>query len=434
MNTKGARKFRGEAIVLVLLLIPILLWQFGSAKVVEPMSAAYIAGVLGKAAALVSIVAYSLMPILSMRHAFIVRIFGGIDSTYGLHKKIGKIAFYTIWAHPFLLAIKGFLKGKSVGGIWQWDSALIVSGIVAIGIFSAIMVITIYSHIRHQRWISFHRFFGWILPLIFFHAIVANSQIVKNKPLLIYVSIIYGLGMIAFFYRSVFGKLISRYPYVVCEVNTPAAATTEVVLKPIGIPMAYNPGQFAYLSVVCPGIDPEAHPYSFTTAANGPYIRFVIKELGDDTKTMKNLVVGSKAFLEGPYGDFTYHNSRNKKQIWIAGGVGVTPFLSLARSLKNKSAYRVQLFYASDRLEDTVFLRELLMIQKTIPDVFELTVVNKNISGFVSLELLQKQLGDLTGYDFFICGPPPMLKILKGGLVKAHVSSTQVYTEEFSTL
>ena len=240
--------------------------------------------------------------------------------------------------------------------------------------------------------------------------------------------------MIAFFYRSVFGKLISRYPYVVCEVNTPAAATTEVVLKPIGIPITYNPGQFAYLSVVCPGIDPEAHPYSFTTAANGPYIRFVIKELGDDTKTMKNLVVGSKAFLEGPYGDFTYHSSRNKKQIWIAGGVGVTPFLSLARSLKNKSAYRVQLFYASDRLEDTVFLRELLMIQKTIPDVFELTVVNKNISGFVSLELLQKQLGDLTGYDFFICGPPPMLKILKGGLVKAHVSSTQVYTEEFSTL
>ena len=125
MNTKGARKFRGEAIVIVLLLIPILLWQFGSAKVVEPMSAAYIAGILGKAAALVSIVAYSLMPILSMRHAFIVRIFGGIDSTYGLHKKIGKIAFYTIWAHPFLLAIKGFLKGKSVGGIWQWDSALI---------------------------------------------------------------------------------------------------------------------------------------------------------------------------------------------------------------------------------------------------------------------------------------------------------------------
>lgn len=434
MITLRMRKIQAYGIAFVITVLPVILWQLGSARVVEPTSAAYIAGVLGKTAALVSITAYCLMSILSMRHPFIVKIFGGIDVIYALHKRIGKIVFYTIWAHPFLLAAKGFLKGKTIPELWHWDSLLILSGIVAIFGFSAIMVITIYSHIRHQKWISFHRYFGWLLPLMFAHALVAKSQIVKNKPLLIYISIIYGIGLIAFFYRSVFGRFIRRYPYEVCEVNFPAAATTEVVLKPIGIPLSYNPGQFAYLSVRCPGIDPEAHPYSFTTAANGPYIRFVIKELGDDTATMKNLTVGSKAFLEGPFGDFTYHNSRNKKQIWVAGGVGVTPFLSLARSLKKNSAYRVHLFYASDRLEDTVFLRELLMIQKTIPEVFELTVVNKNISGFVSVDLMQKQLGDLTTYDFFICGPPPMLKILKSGLVKARVSSTQVYTEEFSML
>jgi predicted ferric reductase len=136
--------------------------------------------------------------------------------------------------------------------------------------------------------------------------------------------------------------------------------------------------------------------------------------------------------LEGPYGDFSYANISNRKQVWIAGGVGITPFLSMARSLGESSSLQINLFYAAEKLKDAVFLNELIDIERQVPANFDTTIIDRHVSGYVSAEMLEKQLGNLKEYDFMICGPPGMMKAITSQLIADGVEESSIHSEEFS--
>lgn len=427
------RRVRGISVIAVLIIIPIVLWLGGAGLGAVFYSPSASIKALGKAAAFAAIVTYSLLPILSVRYPLIMRIFGGLDVAFSLHKKVGRIVAFFILAHPLFLIIGGIMQGWSLFTVWNWDSSLILTGVFAVICFGIIFAITLYSNVAHKQWIMIHRLFGWLLPIFMIHALLARSQMVQNRVLFYYIWALVLCGFAAFLYRSVFAALfVKKYHYEVADVNHINNTVTELVLRPVGIPMNYIPGQFAYLSLSSDAVDNEPHPFSFTTSDNGPYIRFVIKALGDYTTNIRFVQPGEKASLEGPYGDFSYHNSKNKQQVWIAGGVGITPFLSMARSLSNTSDYRITLFYAAEGLDDAVFLHELIKIRKLIPDVLSLVVVDNKTSGFVTIDMIKKEVGTLPERDYFICGPPVMSAKLKSGLKAADVASTQMHIEEFS--
>ncbi len=431
----GKRKVIEILVTLVVVLLPVLLWLL-SADVSQLFATpGSVTKALGKTAAFSAIAAYCLLPILSIRYSFIMRLFGGLSVAFAIHKKLGRVVFFIILAHPVLLIAGSLLQGSSITAVWNWTSAVVLSGIFALLSFVSILAVTIYAHIAHKKWLIIHRMFGWLLPVMFGHALLARSQMTKNPTLFIYISVLAGLGFLAFLYRSVFARIfIKKYPYKVVEVNNVHESVAELVLKPVGIPISYNAGQFAHLSLASLAVDNEAHPFSFASANNGPYVRFAIKALGDYTTNIKNVQVGDSAYLEGPYGNFSYLDSANKKQIWIAGGAGITPFLSMARSLSKKSSREIILFYAAEDIEDAVFLRELFQIRNLIPHVLTVHIVNRKVSGFVGMEMLKKILPDMQKYDYFICGPPAMAHSLKEGLHTEHVRPSQVFIEEFSML
>lgn len=429
------RKRYGYIVFAILVGMPIALWLARAGLSAVFASGESLVKSLGKASALAGLAAYSLMPVLSMRHKILEKTFGGLDVLYHLHATAGKVSFFFILAHPLLLGAGAVLGGAGILTVWNWASPLVISGIFGLVSLIVLTALTIYAHIKHQKWIAIHRLFGWLLPVLFVHALLARGQIVQNRPLFFYMLGLGGLGAAAFLYRSVAGHyLVKKYRYVVAEVNNLTPVVTELVLKPLGIPINYTPGQFAYVSMESDVIDEEAHPYSFTTANNGPYVRFTIKELGDDTARVKRLTPGTKAFLEGPYGSFSLHNAKNPNQVWIAGGVGITPFLSMARSLSARSKQKVKLFYAAEELHDAVFLKELIAIRKTIPDNFDVTVVDRKVSGFVGVETIRSQIPELNSFDYFICGPPMMMKTLKKQLLDSGVAENQIFAEEFSML
>jgi predicted ferric reductase len=427
------KKYQGAVVLFLVSSVPLFLWlQYAGFSTVTTDNATLVTS-LGKAVALSGIALYSVMPVLSMRHRAIAKLFGGTGRVYSLHKTAGKMSFFLILLHPVLLGGGRMMGGLSIASVWDWWSLSIIIG--AIGLCGLVFVtgMSIYSHIKHQNWIIIHRLFGWLLPLFFVHALVARGQIVQNKTLFIYMLAIGLLGFGAFAYRSIFSRfIVKQHRYVVAEVNRFTGTVTEIVLKPLGVPIVYAPGQFAFLRFEAEGIDSEAHPYSFSNANNGPYARFTVKALGDDTAALQNLECGTKAFLEGPYGDFSYRNLSNRKQVWIAGGVGITPFLSMARSLAGSNKYDIRFFYGTESLEDAVFLGEFLDITRHLPDNFNTKVVSKDIEGFVTLDLLKESLGNLGDFDYMICGPQVMMRMLEEQLLSAGVQPRQIHIEAFS--
>lgn len=427
------QKTKSWLILGVIALIPLVLWLvYVGIQSVTSSPSVTIAS-LGKATALSGLSLYLLNPILSMRLGLVEKALGGLDRLYSVHKTNGKLVFFLILIHPFALGLGRILGPLSFTTIWDWWSLLVLSGLLGIASLAALTGISIYSHIRHQNWISIHKWFGWLIPLFILHGLLADGVIMQSTPLLVYFAILSSLGFSAFLYRSVLSKyFIKRHRYEVAEINQFSDTVVEIVLKPKSVPIVFQPGQFAFVSFEQKGIDDEAHPYSFSNAPNGPYVRFTVKALGDDTSMLKTLKKGARAYLEGPYGSFDYRKVKNHKQVWIAGGVGITPFLSMARSFSGRSKYDIKFFYGTETLTEAVFLQEFIDIMRHVPESFRTQVVAKNLSGFITLDLLRDSLENLEDYDYMICGPPAMMNALTKQLTEAGIAPEKIHFEAFA--
>jgi predicted ferric reductase len=376
---------------------------------------------------------FCLNPVLSMRHRWLESLFGSLDRLYKLHIRNGRLSILLIVLHPILLGFGEYLSGKKFSTIWDWSSLMVLSGVVGSLVLLFLTITAVYGHIKHQNWVHIHRLFGWLIIIFFLHGILANSQLVEAPGLLPYTIIVGLLGFMAFLYRSVLYKIfVRKLRYQVSEINYLSTSIFELVLKPTGVPISFQAGQFAFVSFESPALDNEPHPFSFSNANNGPYVRFTIKALGDDTKKLQNITAGTPVFIEGPYGQFSYLHVKNRKQVWIAGGIGITPFLSMARSFSGKQQYDIRFFYGTESLDEAVFLQEFIDITRQLPENFDTKVVAKNLSGFVGIDMLKNSLQTLGKFDYLICGPPPMMRALKAQLLSEQVPDEQIHLEEFS--
>jgi predicted ferric reductase len=193
--------------------------------------------------------------------------------------------------------------------------------------------------------------------------------------------------------------------------------------------LQFEPGQLVFVGLDDPAVGRELHPFSITSAVGEQELRLVIKAVGDFTTDLRNVYSGSWARIEGPYGGFWHNGAALPRQVWIAGGIGITPFLSMARSI-DASEHAIDLYYATEDADTAVFLDELYTIADRQPTL-RVIPIRADALGFLSAGDVRAASGDLTGQHIFMCGPPAMIDALRAQFAELGVPHDRLHYEEF---
>ena len=335
------RKNMGWIITVIIVVIPLFIWAemypLGSRFTSLPTTLSS----LGQITGLVGIILFSFAMILSSRTRFIDKLFAGTDRMYKVHHTIGLFAFLFVLFHPLFMAgtyMFFSLRSAALFLIPGSDIALDF-GIYSILFMLVLIPITLFARFRYEIMKFLHQILGISFLFAAGHVLLVDSDVSHSIPLRVYVMAFIVLGILSYAYRTLLGRLtIKKYEYVVTEVITQPANTVEIRMSPKDGKrgMNYLPGQFLFISFTSDVVGGEKHPYSIASSPRNDYLSIVVKALGDYTTELQNLSVGAEANVEGPYGAFVYSKTfrpNNKKQIWIAGGSGLAPFLGMVRDL-----------------------------------------------------------------------------------------------------
>lgn len=402
--------------------------------------------------------AFAVNLVLGARLRVVEALFAGLEPMYKAHRVTGRVAFGLLLGHVVLiLAGRATISsGTALELLGPGAGWTVFAGVIAFSLMTVCIVLTLFVRLGHEVFVYVQRTFGFVFLVAMYHVFMTPGAKAASPSLKAYIATLAGLGVAAFAYRSLFGNvLVRRHRYRVKAVNRLDEFVTEIVMDPLEERLRFTPGQFLFVNfrsialseqfhpfeLLPPGrsalfsirageVSNQFHPFSITSAPDEPTLRITVKAVGDYTRALRKLEAGADAIVEGPYGSFSHRNAPNRKQIWIAGGIGVTPFLSMARSLDGDDEPSVDFYYGVEREPEAHFIEEFWAIADRRDDFRVFPVVREEV-GFLTAERVAEQSGDISSRDLLICGPPAMIESLKPQFLGAGVPAGQIYAEEF---
>jgi predicted ferric reductase len=426
--------WRGWTIVLLLSFLPVVIWMTQSDAMLRFGDTTSVFLSLGQLSSLIGMAMFSISLILSLRIAWLEEFFDGMNVVYQAHHSLGGISFILLLLHPL------FLLMPYSGGAWDAAASFLLPGsdwsinigIAALLSMMTLLYITYYLDLQYQLWRYTHKFLGAAFFLGVLHSFFVSSDILRYPPLWWYMLIICFFGWMAFTYRTLLGLLlVPKYRYRIDRVIHDSGRVVELVLRPYNPNrrLRYIPGQFVFMSMSGKGIvDTDPHPFSISSPPQSDTVRLSIKALGDYSTWIANIAEGSDVQLEGPYGRFSYVFNPNSSYIWIGGGIGITPFVSMAYTLTGGTS--VDIYYCAGDPTESAHLSELQTLSQVTPNLRIIPWYSKQ-QGRLTGQKVVETSNALQGKDIFICGPAPMMHALKSQLKQCGVPSGRIHTEEF---
>jgi ferredoxin-NADP reductase len=207
----------------------------------------------------------------------------------------------------------------------------------------------------------------------------------------------------------------------------------------------FTPGQYIDLSLCHSKLGSPIQLTHTFSIASSPYDEdlLVTTRMRDSIfkRYISRLPIGSPASISGPMGSFSLHNNTARSAVFLAGGIGVAPFLSmLSYAAEEKLGHPIILFYANRHLGDAAFIDVLWKLERAhprfrfIPTLTRTTNGNqgwKGETGRITAEMLLTHVGALKGPIYYIAGPPTMVAASRRTLAEAGVDGDDVRSEEF---
>lgn len=388
-------------------------------------------------------------PLLTSEFALVGRI-RSISELYGndvlmfFHKYMGIAALAIVIAHPLLIlpGTLSFLDPTSPVAMLRygaWCFWLLVA-------LAATSLLRRKLRLPYGWWMLIH----YVLALAVGGAALVHILAVKgytSHPVTRYVMIAYFVGFLIPMVRYRFWeyfRMLSR-PWKVVGNHDEGGGVRTLTLRPDGhTGFDFHPGQFAWLATGNPLLT-EHHPISVASSAElGPErtVQFGVRDLGDwSGGKVPHVAVGTTMYVNGPFGAFSLDREPGQGFVFIGGGIGITPLRSMIQTMRDRGDVRpVVLFYGARNAGAVVFRRELEdlagQMPLTIVWVFERPDDDwKGERGFIDAALLKRHLPvQFKRYQYFMCGPNPMMDAVEAHLVEVGVPRSRIHSERFDVV
>ena len=354
-------------------------------------------------------------------------LFGRLDKGYWLHKWLGIAALLCFALHDI---IDAEIAGVPQGGLYDLGETL---GEFSYNGLIFLIVISIIVFIPYHLWKWTHRFMGAMFVLAFLHYLLIAKPFGNLDPLGLYISALCLVGTLSYLYTLLPITWRSWKNYSIDSVEQ-KHGTTVLSLSPKQKGINFHAGQFAFISIDKPGLT-EPHPFTIGSAPNASgTLRLSIKSLGDYTENLGNkLNVGNNVKIQGGFGRFIRKPARKaaKTEIWIAAGVGITPFAAWAQNLKSSESTEIHLFYAVRQRDQVVHLAELQQRAAQV-DNFKLHIVESSQGERLTTPYITERVtSDVSKAHVYFCGPADMRESLKNQFTRIGLPKRRFHYEEF---
>lgn len=388
---------------------------------------------LSQILALLGTVYLSFTFILSSRIKGIESIFGGQDIIYKIHHFLGAVAFVFLLHHPLLLAVRQFPNFVLAQRyIFPSSNLAYTTGIVALFIMLILLILTFFISLPYHIWKQTHTWMGSVLLFSMAHVFLIKSDISNFLPLRIWVLSWMFIAFISFILKTFAYKWYADiYKYSVKEIIDSELNITLQLIPTSKKTLTFIPGQFVFISVKDNvSIGKESHPFSLASAPSNKTITLICKKTGDYVDKLLLLRKGDIVTLSGPYGTFMEKVPVSQKIVGIAGGIGITPFLSLIdeANLLPKNYPPILIFHLVKKKQESQ-LTEKISTQRCGFQIIEHNSVSKKRFSVSDILL---QVDSYKKANFFLCGPMGMMIATRDQLLKAGISPSRIIFEDFS--
>lgn len=360
----------------------------------------------------------------------------GLEKILRIHKKFSYFSFSILVLHPILIILSNMLEGYPLTDFYIDYLGYIpfIFGHIAFYIFLLIILFSLYfKYVNYTTWLTTMRLS--IIAIIFASYHQINYGHFSNfYEKINYFHILIFIGWTA----AASGLIIRIIIYIIKpkrisyikSIRKETHDTTSIIIeKPKGF--KYNSGQFCFISFFKKSMK-KPHPFTISSSSsNDEDLVFTIKAIGKFTSQIPSLKEGEQIKIDGPYGIFTF---KKKDAVLIAGGVGITPFRSIIGDLRffDKKS-KITLIYANKTSNDIIFNNKLESVKRShVINIVHILSNEKKQGyefGYISEDLLKNHTNFKS--DFYLCGPPPMIKTLLKILKRNKVPSKRIYREKF---
>ena len=375
----------------------------------------------------------------------------GQNVLVGLHRISGVAALVVLLFHASLEPIIQLVQtgGISILVSRDWPKLLGAVSFLVLLVSGLSALFRLTWRLPYDTWRKIHRVGYLVYPLVLTHVLILSTTVRSHILGTVLWWLACGAYLVAVGYRAYAFVRSRRDPRRVLRVEAISHDTISISFS--GSLAGHIPGQFVFVQIKSKGKLSPPHPFSLSSAPGGDLSRITVKSVGDfTTQVIPTIEPGDTLYLEGPYGWFTHVRfSPSTPLVFFAGGIGITPFMSMLNFLRDRDPQRrVTLFWGNKADRDIGFQAELSDCIETMPNlrvVHAFSMVppervpaileHERIhfeEGFLDADLVRKYVPEPPRIGAMICGPERMLRLVETSLRELGVPDRRILVEWFN--